>query len=76
MMIGIALILKGKKMPRVIDLSGKTFGKLTVLYELDTHHKYGRAWMCECVCGNTHKTYTSRLKAGSVKSCGCSRRCG
>lgn len=44
------------------------------------NHKYGLllvreqvngGWLCQCDCGNTKITTTSRLLNGSVKSCGC-----
>lgn len=52
------------------DLTGKTFGRLTVLYYDDTEKK----WVCRCACGNTKLTRTYSLTSGDTKSCGCLNR--
>lgn len=52
------------------DLSGKKFGKLTVvkrLYEYTDCVKY----LCHCDCGETSIVDARNLKAGKIKSCGC-----
>ena len=39
-------------MSKVIDMTGQTFGKLTVLSRAE-NDKYGKAqWLCQCQCGN------------------------
>lgn len=58
----------------VPNLSGKTFGKLTVLYRSDNHvdskgHKRAM-WKCRCDCGNETIVSTTNLKSGNIKSCG------
>jgi len=55
---------------KVIDLTGKKFGKLTVieLADTDAGPKY---WKCVCECGNTKTVSGGHLKSGNVKSCGC-----
>lgn len=55
------------------DLTGKKFGRLTVIEFLfrEGHRKY---WKCVCECGNTTKSLASNLVLGYSKSCGCSRR--
>lgn len=51
------------------DITGKRFGKLTVLSRID----YGR-WLCRCDCGNEIELMTHKLTSGNNKSCGkCSR---
>lgn len=53
------------------DLTGKRFGKLTVI-ERDGIDKHRRAlWKCACSCGNEIIASTSDLKCGNRKSCGC-----
>lgn len=55
------------------DLSGMTFGKLTVV-ELDegTSKERGRLyWKCICECGNIKVALGESLKRGFVNSCGC-----
>ena len=64
-------------MAKIKDLSGKTFGYLTVLNRADDwYNSTGRRkimWDCICSCG-THKIVTSgKLTSGHVKSCG---KCG
>jgi hypothetical protein len=50
---------------KLIDLIGKQFGDLTV-------EKYTgeREWLCRCSCGKTKIIQGSRLRDGSVTSCG------
>lgn len=60
------------------DLTGKRFGRLTVLGVdgKDKHNNY--LWKCRCDCGEiTHATRTC-LKNGHKRSCGCLMReeCG
>lgn len=56
---------------RVKDLSGKKFGKLTIVgkypKKINGHFK----WECKCECGNTTYVKTSSLLYGNTKSCGC-----
>lgn len=49
------------------DLTGKHFGKLTVL-EYDSEQK---KWKCQCDCGNLTYKNTGHLNAGTATSCGC-----
>ena len=58
-------------MAKYIDLTGQTFGYLTVLDKADSGGKKGTFWRCQCVCGNTHITDGSSLRRGKVHSCGC-----
>ena len=56
------------------DLTGKTFGRLTVLYRLPNHvTPSGQTltmWYCKCSCGKECKVYASQLRSGK-DSCGC-----
>lgn len=54
----------------LIDLTGKRFGKLTVLYR-DPNTKKRVRWICQCDCGNIVNCAGSHLNNGDVKSCGC-----
>lgn len=67
-------------MPQVIDETGKTYGRLTVVeryvptaenWYLNTSH--AALWLCECRCGNTTIVQGSALRRGATKSCGCLR---
>lgn len=67
---------KGKT--TAIDLTGKRFGRLTVLErEENYHYKNGglaAQWKCRCDCGNIVIKKSSGLLKGDVKSCGCLRK--
>lgn len=63
-------------MPRkLIDLTGKTFGKLFVVrfHEVTVlngqKHYY---WMCKCACGKHVKARGDVLRCGKKDECGCS----
>lgn len=54
------------------DLTGKTFGRLTVVGETEDRNLDGQVtWKCRCQCGNTCLVPTSRLTQGNTTSCGC-----
>lgn len=56
---------------RLIDLVGRTFGRLTVI-KLAGYSRDGRArWSCRCQCGNTTTVLSSNLRRGLILSCGC-----
>lgn len=57
------------------DLTGKKFGKLTVIKRVENHVQPSGAsytrWLCKCECGNEVTVRTSDLTRGHTKSCGC-----
>ena len=53
-------------MSKLIDLTGKRFGKLTVAKYLGKSF-----WLCKCDCGNEKIIYGNSLKRGLSDSCGC-----
>lgn len=55
------------------DISGRSFGKLTVIEPAGKDVRRQRLWKCSCECGSVHIVRTSRLSSGQVKSCGCLR---
>lgn len=61
-------------MAKFKDLTGKQFGRLTVI-KLDSSKQSGSRmryfWKCTCECGNTHIVRTDSLTGGKVQSCGC-----
>lgn len=58
------------------DLTGKRYGKLTVL-RLDKHRPSGRSsWLCQCDCGNQCVVTADSLHFNKRKSCGCLHRSG
>ena len=57
------------------DLSGQTFGRLTVLHRQQEPMSWGRiGWICQCECGNIVTVAGDQLKRGKTKSCGCWKR--
>ncbi len=59
-------------MPKLRDLTGQKFGKLTVI-ERDGSTAYNKAlWRCRCDCGNETFVVGSHLISGNTRSCGCS----
>ena len=56
----------------VIDLVGKTFGKLFVVEYAGTDKRRNALFACKCECGNIKVVRASKLKSGEIKSCGCS----
>lgn len=64
-------------MPRgVTDISGRKFGRLTVVSLLPRNEWGGRdaKWKCKCDCGSECFVTSCNLRSGHVKSCGCLRR--
>lgn len=56
-------------MPKLIDLTGKRFGRLTVVERGQTTSN--TMWRCKCDCGNETIVAYGNLKSGRTKSCGC-----
>lgn len=66
--------LKTIQQDRVVNLTGKTFGKLTVLHrDKMLKSKYGVYWQCKCECGRIVSVLSYNLTRGLIKSCGCLR---
>lgn len=53
------------------DLSGKRFGRLVAIKQVDLKGKSRGRWECMCDCGNVIVTSTSTLRQGEEPSCGC-----
>ncbi len=58
-------------MSRKIDLTGKRFGRLTVMRDTGKRLRNSVVWECKCDCGMKSEVITENLKRGSTKSCGC-----
>ena len=59
-----------KRKEKKVFLTGRTFGKLTVLGEVaEINGK--RAWLCLCACGNKKVIKHSGLVSDKTQSCGC-----
>ena len=53
------------------DLTGRRFGRLTVIRRAENGKNYQTKWLCRCDCGNEVSVYRGNLKRGHTKSCGC-----
>ena len=53
-----------------IDLTGKKYGRLTVIEQADQQNGHKR-WKCRCECGKYVVVKGLHLKSGHTQSCGC-----
>lgn len=66
-------------MPKLNDLTGKTFGNWVVLERMDNYktpngNTYTQ-WRCQCKCGSSPKgVLANALLSGKSTSCGCMRK--
>jgi len=66
-------------MGTLIDLTGRRFGRLTVIKRAGSYHPPGRAWvneplwLCRCDCGQEAVVIGHNLRGGRTISCGCYR---
>lgn len=58
---------------KVEDLTGRTFGELTVLRQAQGENLSRVSWVCRCSCGNECVVTALHLKSGHTRSCGCKR---
>lgn len=55
---------------KLIDLTGKIFGRLTSL-RFSRLHKGNSYWIFRCECGTELERHATSVSRGNVKSCGC-----
>jgi hypothetical protein len=60
-------------MRKVEDLTGRVFGRLTVIERAPSRYK-SSYWRCRCECGNVTEHQRGQLLHGTAKSCGCLQR--
>ena len=61
-------------MARLIDMTGRKFGRLTVVKRVEKpkgSESKEAFWLCQCDCGNTKIIAGYYLRSGTSKSCGC-----
>lgn len=66
-------------MSKIKDLTGQTFGRLTVIQRAEDKILKGSGkrvvmWLCQCSCGQIVKVQGSNLRRHVVNSCGCFKR--
>lgn len=52
------------------DITGKTFGRLTVMYKTGIRNGMMH-WVCQCECGKEKEVCGNHLRTGHTQSCGC-----
>lgn len=59
-----------------MDISGRRFGRLTVIKKTTRKDAWGRCYLyrCRCDCGRVKLTTSTMLLSGQVRSCGCLQR--
>jgi hypothetical protein len=57
-----------------LQLTGKTFGRLTVIAKAGQNKQNNWLWWVRCGCGEYFIIIGKELKSGHTKSCGCLRR--
>ena len=53
------------------DITGRIFGRLTVLKPTEERSGHALKWLCRCSCGKVVSISASALKYGDTNSCGC-----
>lgn len=61
----------GRFVMRMIDKTGKRFGRWTVLERAENNSQGSTRWLCKCDCGTVRTVYSGSLSNGCSKSCGC-----
>jgi hypothetical protein len=61
----------GALSPRVLDISGRRFGKLTAISRTNERENGYFVWECVCDCGGETIVSSSKLRRGHTSSCGC-----
>lgn len=62
-------------MSKLIDLTGKTFSRLTVIRRTTSisTQTTQAVWLCRCACGNMTTVVSDNLRSKNTESCGCYR---
>lgn len=55
---------------KAVDLTGRTFGRWTVI----SRHTERNRWVCECACGTVRVVWHTPLTTSENPSCGCRQR--
>lgn len=61
-------------MGKTTDLTGKRFGKLTVIEKTGEQEDRYWTWRCKCDCGREIVVNTKRLTRGTISHCGCEKK--
>ncbi len=58
---------------KLINLTGQSFSRLTVVRRLGSNKHSQSTWLCRCECGKEIQTTSGSLRFGNTRSCGCLR---
>lgn len=58
-------------MAKTVDLTGRKFGRWTVLSKAGKDKRGSTMWLCRCECGSVKEIRHSSLTSGNSRSCGC-----
>jgi hypothetical protein len=58
-------------MPPIKDLTGKKFGRLSVIKFMGISSTHNAVWLCRCDCGQIKEVLSVSLVHGNTRSCGC-----
>lgn len=61
-------------MGRLIDLTGKKFGRWTVIRKMGVTKFRNVRWLCKCDCGVEKEVSSESLLKGKSRSCGCLKK--
>jgi hypothetical protein len=61
----------GCKKPKIEDITGRLFGRLTPVSVVAKQGRRGAFWLCECACGSRTTVSHTKIISGHTKSCGC-----
>lgn len=61
-------------MGKLIDLTGKKFGRLTVVERAGERNNGAVNWLCKCSCGGEIIVEGTQLRRSKTVSCGCYRK--
>ena len=61
-------------MGTLVDLTGRTYGRLTVLGRAGSDRHGGALWLCHCDCGEQSVVRGNSLQSDKTHSCGCLSR--
>lgn len=56
------------------DITGKQYGRWTVIKRVENSSNQRSQWLCKCACGNQKVIKLCDLRNGRSRSCGCLRK--
>lgn len=56
---------------KIVDETGNTYGRLTVIEQAGSNKEHKALWKCICQCGQEVIVTGKNLRTGATRSCGC-----